>query len=266
MSSLKEMYRRTTSCQGFNKMLRSVEHFSNYFGLNHFYYSRVLASGEFASIGSHCEWHEYAFDHPEDVWALPLINDFPNQKSGVIFLKNSSDKRQSSIVDGAYSKFNIHLTICINRKTTHTLESFGFGANPQNFTAGEHLLKELPLVNKFLDYFLEENRDLIRLVHENQVNIPSKPSTGGISSFSPSNNERDLLLKQLKLDVYKTLTEREREILHYVAQGYPAKYIASVLFLSARTIEHHIATIKSKFKCQSKIDLLKRAKEYSALF
>ncbi len=51
------------------------------------------------------------------------------------------------------------------------------------------------------------------------------------------------LLTESEKSIINTLTEREREILEYLAQGLSNKMIASRLYLSVRTVEGHLANI-----------------------
>jgi DNA-binding NarL/FixJ family response regulator len=46
--------------------------------------------------------------------------------------------------------------------------------------------------------------------------------------------------------VWDTLTQREREVLKLVAEGKSNKAIAEFLFLSAKTVEKHRATLMAK--------------------
>lgn len=57
----------------------------------------------------------------------------------------------------------------------------------------------------------------------------------------------------------KALTPREREILKLVAEGRSSGEIADLLFISARTVEHHRAGIMRKLKINKTTDLVKYA-------
>jgi len=47
------------------------------------------------------------------------------------------------------------------------------------------------------------------------------------------------------------LSQRESEVLQYVAKGYTAKSIAQILSLNARTIEAHVIKIKKKLNARN---------------
>lgn len=61
------------------------------------------------------------------------------------------------------------------------------------------------------------------------------------------------------LDPYETLTNREREVLHLVAQGCNATEIASRLSISARTAETHRANLMRKLNVHTQAELIRYA-------
>lgn len=61
------------------------------------------------------------------------------------------------------------------------------------------------------------------------------------------------------LDPYETLTTREREVLHLVAEGYTSAEIAARLSISPRTVEVHRANVMRKLGLRSQTDLIRYA-------
>lgn len=61
------------------------------------------------------------------------------------------------------------------------------------------------------------------------------------------------------LDPYETLTTREREILHLVAEGFTSPDVASRLGISSRTAETHRANVMRKLDLRSQSDLIRYA-------
>lgn len=55
---------------------------------------------------------------------------------------------------------------------------------------------------------------------------------------------------------YPGLTKRESQCLYWLLRGYNTPQIAEQLFLSKRTIESHFESIKLKYNCQSKKELV----------
>jgi len=66
-------------------------------------------------------------------------------------------------------------------------------------------------------------------------------------------------VKTGSLDPYDTLTNREREILQLVAEGYNSVEIAERLFISPRTVEAHRASLNRKLDFHSHADLIRLA-------
>jgi DNA-binding NarL/FixJ family response regulator len=60
--------------------------------------------------------------------------------------------------------------------------------------------------------------------------------------------------------VVEALTEREDEILTYIADGYTNRQIGDLLSISVRTVETHRASISSKFGLRSRADLVRYAR------
>lgn len=61
------------------------------------------------------------------------------------------------------------------------------------------------------------------------------------------------------LDVYETLTAREREVLHLAAEGHANAEIAARLFISPRTVEVHRGNLMRKLGLQTQTDLVRYA-------
>ena len=60
-------------------------------------------------------------------------------------------------------------------------------------------------------------------------------------------------------DSYDALTEREREILKLVAEGYTNNQIGERLFISPKTVDTHRTHIMDKLNLHSRAELVKYA-------
>ncbi|MEE8205071.1 MAG: response regulator transcription factor, partial [Dehalococcoidales bacterium] len=60
-------------------------------------------------------------------------------------------------------------------------------------------------------------------------------------------------------DPYEQLTDREREVLKLVAEGYTTQEIADMLVVSRKTVEGHRTRLMAKLDIHSRIDLDKYA-------
>lgn len=61
------------------------------------------------------------------------------------------------------------------------------------------------------------------------------------------------------------LTEREREVLHLIAQGLPSKQIARALNISERTVKFHTSTLLRKLEADNRAQAVARAAQRGLL-
>jgi two-component system, NarL family, response regulator NreC len=61
------------------------------------------------------------------------------------------------------------------------------------------------------------------------------------------------------LDNYETLTHRERQVLHLIAEGHTNAEVAGRLFISSRTAETHRANVMRKLNLQNQTDVIRYA-------
>ncbi|MBK8503584.1 MAG: response regulator transcription factor [Saprospiraceae bacterium] len=72
---------------------------------------------------------------------------------------------------------------------------------------------------------------------------------------------KELMIQNLALEGndYRPLTDRESEVLQHVSQGKTTKEIASILFVSIRTVETHRANMMKKLDVQNTAELISKA-------
>ncbi|MDH3943842.1 MAG: response regulator transcription factor [Anaerolineae bacterium] len=112
-----------------------------------------------------------------------------------------------------------------------------------------------------LGYVLKESatKDLVLAVKE---------VAAGRRYLSPPLSERSLQkfadrISSSSLDPYDTLTDREREILHLLADGLGRSQIAHRLKISARTFDTHRTNLMRKLNFDNPADLIKFALQHS---
>ncbi len=65
--------------------------------------------------------------------------------------------------------------------------------------------------------------------------------------------------KSSALDPYDTLTDREKEVFHLIAEGFSSAKISARLYISPRTAETHRSNVMRKLGLKSPTDLIKYA-------
>jgi len=98
----------------------------------------------------------------------------------------------------------------------------------------------------------EELVDAIRTVVKGERYLSKQLSERIINAYVSKMDEAEV-------DPYDTLTNREKEILHLVAEGYTNQEIAERLFISPRTAELHRSNVLNKLSLKNQIDLVRFA-------
>lgn len=100
--------------------------------------------------------------------------------------------------------------------------------------------------------------ELKRLMNECHVQSKSSNPSLALKRMASSLNS---LLKSLETNntADNPLTEREKEVLFYVSQGFTNREIAQGLSLSEKTIEYHLKLIFQKTESASRTESVKNA-------
>jgi DNA-binding NarL/FixJ family response regulator len=107
---------------------------------------------------------------------------------------------------------------------------------------------------------------LLKDVDQEDVVRAVKAVSRGDAIFSPAIAERLILyfaaLKPGTADLaVPELTDREREILHLIAQGHSNAEIAERLILSIKTVQNHVSNIFSKLQVADRAQAIVRARD-----
>jgi len=101
------------------------------------------------------------------------------------------------------------------------------------------------------DVTLEELLKVISLIRNGKFVIDANAATKIIEELTHSNSEH---LKRMTR--FKTLTKRELEVLHLVAEGDSNREIATKLYLSEHTVKVHVRNLLVKLKLRRRQHLI----------
>lgn len=106
---------------------------------------------------------------------------------------------------------------------------------------------------------------LLKDVGQEELVRAVKAVNRGEAIFSPAIAERLILyfaaLKPAAADLaFPELTDREREILHLIAQGHSNSEIAERLLLRTKTVQNHVSNIFSKLQVADRAQAIVRAR------
>lgn len=262
-----EMLRSVSSSTYHDQMMHFVKPLKDHFGINHFWYYRVLNTGYYTYLGTNNEWSEYCFEH-HLLSQFPILRNPQTQKSGIVLMKNTTNIEFMNVQKMAWEKFHVNFNLNISTKLPNGIEAFGFATQSDDPRMDEYMLNELSLLGYFIRTFRKNYRKLFDIIFDNQVDISSYFGSKFYQEESPCSypKNRKGMLQKLGYNFINTFTQRERSVVALLSKGYPAPYIAKVLQISRKTVENYIAVIKCKFYCSSKVELLHKAQEYEAVF
>ena len=98
----------------------------------------------------------------------------------------------------------------------------------------------------------EELVDAIRAVVKGERYLSKQLSERIINAYVSKVDEAEV-------DPYDTLTNREKEILHLIAEGFTNQEIAERLYISPRTAELHRSNVLNKLSLKNQVDLVRFA-------
>jgi len=261
MNPFLDVMKRTQASPLYAAMLRFSRPLSDHFGINHFWYYRILRSGAYSYVGTHAAWNEYCFDQS-------LLRHFPCLRhpnilgKGISLMKAGGSAEYKQLLQNAWGAFQINFNLNLYENTIDGIEAFGFATRFSGCEVDEKLLNELPTLRYFIQEFRQRHGKLFEFLWENPVDL----ATAMGEAFYERPKEiilpfdRALFLKELGCEAVH-LTPREKEILQFLANGFPASYIAEKLHLRIRTVENYIVVIKDKLVTRSKVDLIRKAQE-----
>lgn len=254
---------RSISCCYSDIIKRSCESLFYYFNLNHFYYTRITNGGYFTSLDSHADWSQY-YASEKLFLRTPYFRQPRLVRKGVRLLKDLRDSAYEDVYNRGKSKFDFNLTLQLIDEFPDGIEIFGFSSNFSNEMQIALLLNELPLIRLFTKKFREGNPFLFSKLEDNQIDIAGVIGAAFYESAIPTTPQcvaRQDFLQKMGIRCGDPLTPRENDVIKLLLQGYSAGKIAPAIHLSKRTVEHHIERMKEKLGCDSKADLIQKARE-----
>ena len=147
-------------------------------------------------------------------------------------------------------------------------------ANGQRNAAHRSLRKALQLAQPagFVRPFLDEGERVLRLLREEYQTVLDTAHDGDAAGHASKRGFVERLLQASGIDLSRTpvraevhaadsLTDREKEILTFLANGVSNKEMASRVFLSENTIKFHLKNIYSKLAVDSRLKAITMARQ-----
>lgn len=213
-------------------------------GITFFNFYKEFYDGSVIRLSNNSQWAEHYFKKGY----LKKTNKIP-----VLYLQNKleffiwhTNDWPEMLIDAA-SNFGIGNGISIIRYQPEGIEYFGFATDIANhLIVNCFYLQNLEWLNQFCDFFKEQARDLIAKFERDKIIL------------SEYIEKKPFVAPQIITTKTSVLTNRQIACSRLLLQGLTVKEIAAKLFLSPRTVETHLNTIKDKLDCRNKTELIIR--------
>ncbi|MDP4096063.1 response regulator transcription factor [Paenibacillus sp. P96] len=203
-----------------------------------------------------------------------VVDDHVVVRSGLIALL---DGKHNINVIGDAADGDEAITKALELKPDVVLMDFSMPPGKDGLTATIELKKLLPDTEVLILTMHDDDEYLFRAIqagasgyilksapHEELITAIQSVSQG--NAYLYANATKRLMseyLDKLKQDdhpgPYETLSEREKEILSWVAKGYSNKEIAEQLVISVKTVESHKSNLMEKLNLKTRPELVKFA-------
>jgi len=219
--------------------------------INFFNYCRLYDNGYLAPLSNHPDFHRLYWNHCFDA----ALCDY---KEGILF--NNKNCKLAEIEAIAKRDFGMDNFFTKIRRIGDYLEVISFATALGEDSIIEYYLKNQRELDLFTEYFKDVGRKLIQKVEKNMLFSTHYHQKGIIAN--KENVLSDFKIK--KYNIYNSfvkqhfyITRKQYILLKHVAMGLTCKEIANTLFLSVRTVETRVASLKNSLDCLNKLQLVR---------
>lgn len=224
------------------------------FKLSYFSYVQIYKERSQIILGSNASWIEHYIRN--DCFNSDMAQTLEGFNAGSYLWKGLNGDNRFRI---QRESFNIDNGIIIINEFSNFREYINFATTRSDVRANNFFLNNMDVIDSFIHYFRNKADPLIREIKNECVIVPDDKRTIEICddpNLIYNIDKRNAFFKKIH-ENQKPMTKRETQCLLYLVQGMTAKQMAKKLHLSYRTIEEHIANIKSKLGCKTKAELIK---------
>lgn len=235
------------------------------FGLSQFYYYRLQNDGQYVSANLHSEWSA-KFYHEDHHKRWPFFRHPDLMSGGVCILQPIDDKQYDFVLKEAREKYNLNYSFQLNYKTESGVEAYGFALDSNNLNKQLLFAQHIPLLRVFIKSFREQLLPSFNILKDNEVDIgkilgKSFYQQPIIQPLKPTES----LLEQFGIYLSNPLSEREQDVAKELLKGFSASQIGETLFISKRTVEHHIDRMKEKLDASTKSALIQKLRTLESI-
>jgi len=238
-----------------------------------FEYSKVYSNGARVELSNHAAHMENAFisrAKMSRVYTPALIPE--NQRYLLInnwidsLEDNNTKSTLSDQLNSQHELFGIGNELSIIKRGEEYIEYFHFYANSNNTGMANYYINNIELLEKFALYFTNTGRHLIQQSDKDPLVKPwrKKSSTNDTIIQSPEGQSRDKFIESITPKRFfinidnrdEFLTKREIDCARLLLKGKTNKQISDELFISLRTVETHLDSLRSKTNSNNRSELI----------
>lgn len=215
------------------------------------------------------------------VTKLLIVDDHAVVRSGLAMLLHG---KQGMEVVGEASEGDEAIQLALTIKPDVVLMDLSMPHGKDGLTATVELKKRLPETSVLILTMHDDDEYLFRAIHAGASgyilkNAPHEELLTAIACVSsgdaylyPTATKRLMgeYLTRMKsgesMDIYESLSEREKEIFTWIAKGYSNKEIADSLIISVKTVETHKSNLMEKLGMRTRPELIKFAIKRGLLY
>jgi len=208
------------------------------------------------------------------VISILLVDDHAVVRSGLMALLNAHPALQ---VVGEAAEGDEGIAKALQLKPDVVLMDLSMPHGKDGLTATAELKKQLPDTSILVLTMHDDDEYLFRAIHAGASgyilkNAPHEELIAAIQSLAlgnaylyPTATKRlmseylDKLKHGENIGTYESLSDREKEILSWIAKGFSNKEIAEHLIISVKTVESHKSNLMEKLGLKTRPELVKFA-------
>lgn len=237
------------------KVRALTKNFTDHLGITVFGYARIYNNGRASWLSSKPEQDLFLLESPQIFATEPLLDTQEGLQEGAyIFATPRRFEGDELFHEERRKRFGIDHGMALVKHQKDYLEAGFFSGLVSKQPLFNTFVNDKALYYAFMDHFSKQlNRELLQVL-EGGFSITEVKKTTAKQQQTPG-PDRSQLLAACGLQHLLELSTREKECLLLFRAGYTYEGIGKKLFLSARTVEHYLESIKNKLNKESRPEL-----------